>query len=190
MTSRRPIALVSGDLVQVPSADTLNAAAERLANINSPGDTPVWDGGQFVPKLTMHLELAAPFSVVSTTLADITGLSVILLRTGTYRFRSVLHTVTGANVAIGHGVNYSGSVSRIMAATVLPTNASAATYGATQTNNAVSPAAATRTSGLVLPVLIEGEIVVASVGSLSIRAQRASSTYTIGAGSFLSVQET
>lgn len=129
--------------------------------------------------------LTSDFTVATTTLADITGLNLSLNGGTTYYFEYTLivnqATATSLN---GFGVNYSGTVTRIAYAVIMGNASGAAgNFLAATANNTALVQTTAQGIGATLPVRISGVIVTSTFGDLTARAQRATATTLVKAGS-------
>ena len=128
------------------------------------------------------------FTTSSTTLVDITGLSVALVSGGTYEFEAVLTAGTGADTnGVQVGVQYS-STGSIEAG--LHANAATATAFTAGRITAFNTASATLegSANANLPVWIKGIVVTTGAGNLTIQCLKPTSgTATVYQKSFLRV---
>lgn len=127
-------------------------------------------------------------SITSTTLVDITGLS-IALTTGTWVIQAVLNgnAATGTNGA-QFGVQYTGTVTSMDVNQLgqASTTTLAATARITAKNTAST--AVMTTSAAECRVQLDGQIVVSTSGTLTIQGLKVSSqTLTVRAGSYLRI---
>jgi len=172
-------------------------AATAVVNVTSPlsGDIPQWNGSSWVPKYKKTVVISA-FTVTSTTLADVTGMTFTLPRAGSYRFvvNGAISTVTTAQ-ALQFAVNYTGTVTGVGASGVWTTPASGYFAWIVQTaNNAVASATTAGTAAANATQMMNfggGIIVSTASGTLSFRMLRptASGTTTLLAGASMEVSE-
>lgn len=177
----------------VLAADVVAVAGE------SAGDEPRFNGTIWTPKRLAVGAATADFSLTAAinVLTDITGVVVTLPRAGTYTFQCAsIHVLTGTAGAIYYAMNYTGTVTRIMAqgaswqttgtggATVLLMQIANNALVATTTNGGTS---AIGTGGATML----GSITVSTTGTLSFRVARANAATTtaIKAGTCLTVME-
>lgn len=134
------------------------------------------------------VELASPFTVTSTTLADVTGMSFVLEANRAYAFQFEIQiTQTLLAVLVGLGMNYTAGLTRIQYAAIIAGGVSAVTYGgATANNTAVVDGSIRLSLGATLPAYVQGSLLTTAAGTLSLRAQRAvgltSTVVTAGCG--------
>lgn len=128
------------------------------------------------------LEVTSNFTGAGAALTDITGLTFALPRAGTYWVDFMLVTSQSASAAIAFGINVSASFTRCGISIFNPTTTTATTHGVQVANNTAT-ASATRAVTTNFGVSITGTITVSAAVTLACRAQRASGTLTILAGS-------
>jgi hypothetical protein len=147
------------------------------------GDQPVWNGTNYDPRQRVALELASTFTVATTTLADITGLTLALNRAGTFSFAFVIYVAQATAASVnGLAINYTGTVTRINAACNFPATTTTTSLLRQTVNNTVM-AASSMAAGVTIPVFLSGTIAVSTTGTLSVRAQRATAATTVLLGS-------
>ena len=127
----------------------------------------------------------------STTLVDITGLTLALATGATYEFEANLTASTSAvTTGIKYGVNYSSTVS-LIEATIIGTLASATPTDRVErifALNTPSNIFHTTSASTVGGVLIKGVVTTTGVGNLTISHLKVTSgTSTVFIGSFLKV---
>jgi len=130
------------------------------------------------------VELASTFTVASTTLADVTGLTFALPGAGTWSFEfELLITQATASSLVGLGINYTGTITRIVYNVWMASTTTVLRYGSGTSNNFAVVDATAHAAGGTLPARVAGSITVSTSGTLALRAQRSAATTTINAGS-------
>lgn len=156
--------------------DTIFAGSWAAAEV------PAWNGSSWSPKFERVLEASSEFTGAGTSLTDITGLTVALPRAGTYWFDFELVTSQSASAAIAFGINVTANFTRCAVSVFNPTTATATAQGGQVANNTAT-ASGTRSVTTNLPVSLIGTVTIGGAATLGCRAQRASGTLTIRAGS-------
>lgn len=180
----------TGKLIQ-NSAVSLDSSGNftGVGNVNAAvsGDSLKFNGSNVVPKLDVPLALTTQFSLTSTTLVTVTGLSYSIPRGGTYVFYFTMQVTQSANTVVGYAVSFTGTVTSIAYQIVHPRSATTFTYGTRRTTQVVDTDTRT-TLGLTLPVVVQGTLVCTTSGAFAIQAQRAATntvTIEIGSGGYV-----
>jgi len=156
------------------------------------GDIAYWNGSSWVPKFHQSVILTSAFAVTSTTLADVTGLSVTLTRAGSYAFRLGGGVTATTATAMSMAMNYTGTVTSVGGSGVISTPSAGWFLYANQVANNAQANAATGTAATGNHVLdFRGGITVSTSGTLSFRYSRATSggTTNIVVGTCLTINE-
>lgn len=166
------------------NSSLVTAGFKTLANGTwAVDDVQKWNGSIFTPTQRSVMELASTFTVATTTLADVTGLTLVLNRAGTFSFALVIYVAQATAASVnGLAINYTGTVTRLNAACNFPATATTTSLLRQTVNNTVM-AAPSMAAGVTIPVFLSGSIVVSTVGTLSVRAQRATAATTVLLGS-------
>jgi hypothetical protein len=142
-----------------------------------------FDGTQIVTSARVVLSMTSDFVVPATTLTDITGLTA-LIQPGVYYYSFTLGVNQGVATSInGYAVNLSSAPTRISTLATIPDSATTAAFRATNNNGTTLLGNAAQGIGVTVPVTIQGVITVPAAATFAVRAQRASATTTILAGS-------
>lgn len=186
---------------QLNGVDITNHDARHLPNSGTDtmfpgtyaaGDAPVWNGSAFVPKFEAVAELTTAQTPASTTLANITGLSVALPRAGTYWIEGLLNVgmATSAQlVAFAAGV--SANFSRMSVGFFHTLTTATFIIGQQTANLAVGGAGVASGSHTIFTGLttFSGSITVSGAATVQMLASRAANVLTIGANSSMTVRE-
>ncbi|MDE2233460.1 MAG: hypothetical protein KGJ90_05115 [Patescibacteria group bacterium] len=136
-------------------------------------------GGQAVTTATFNI-------VNTTTLANVTGLSVNVLNSGTYRIRGLLAAIGAAGNGVGVKAAIGGTAT-LTSGQIKGENFNGTTYNATTWVTALGSDLA-NFANTCTDVKIDGTIVVNAAGTITVQAAQATAnatTTTITKGSFL-----
>lgn len=177
-------------MAAVPAGALMCRSGTTIAGVNPSvaGDAAQWDGANWIVKYQSVVALASNQTPASATLVDITGMTFSLPRAGTYWVDCSLVTSQSTSVAIAFGLNLSANFTRCGVGVYNPTTTTATAQGAQVANNTAT-ASGTRSVTTNLPVTLTGSVTVSGAATLTVRAQRASGTLTIVAGSAARVVE-
>lgn len=145
-----------------------------------------------VDKWAIVNELSSAQTPASTTLANITGMSIALPRAGTYWVEGMLMCTAAATLTSAFGMNVSANLTRMNIAwsnvltattqTVSPQSSSLATGG-------TGVASGSRSVTTALPVILSGSVTVSGAATLTLLASRSTSTLTFNTGTVWMVRE-
>lgn len=195
------------------SGDTVGAVSSTLNAIARFSDTSgkalknstalVDDSGNFTGVGTVNTVTIDKWAIVnelsstvalsaSTTLANITGMSISLPRAGTYWVEGMLMSVATATLTSAYGMNVSANLTRMNIAwqniltgtsnTNSPQTASLAVGG-------TGVASGSRSVLTALPTIFSGSVTVSGAATLQLLASRSTSTLTFSTGSCWNVRE-
>ena len=147
-------------------------------------DVLVFDATNVVPKFHAVRDVTATFTVTTTGLADITGLSWSLPRAGTYYFEVTLLMTQATSTSInGVAINLSGTPTRFAQEGILIRTAAAADFRANTTDGTAMVHSVAMAVGGPFAQKISGTVTIPGAQTLTAQAQRATATTTIIAGS-------
>lgn len=145
-----------------------------------------------VDKWAIVNELATAQTPASTTLANITGMSIALPRAGTYWVEGMIMCTATAALTSAFGLNVSANFTRmnvgwtnVLTTTTQITGPQAASLAVGGTG----VASGSRSVLTALPVFFSGSVTVSGAATLQLMASRSTSTLTINTGSAWNVRE-
>lgn len=148
--------------------------------------------GVTVDKHSKVAELSTAQNPASTTLANITGLSISLPRAGTYWIEGMLEVglATSAQL-VAFGINVSANFTRMSVGFVHTLSATTQTIGQQTSSLAVGGTGVASGSHTVFTggTTFSGSITVSGAATVQLLASRAANVLTIGAGSAMNVRE-
>ena len=142
--------------------------------------------GVTVDKYMLVNELSTTQAPASTTLANITGMSIALPRAGTYKISGMLMCTATAALTSAYGINVSANFTRMNIAWDNILTASTQVVGPQAASLAVGGigvASGSRSATTALPVYFDGSVTVSGASTLQLLASRSTSTLTFNTGS-------